>query len=52
MSPVFQIPSVFHGGGDDLNHALAELSWKEMAFGVGIVLGIFLLILLIAIIIE
>jgi hypothetical protein len=51
MNLISQIPSVFHGG-DDLNHALAELSWKEMALGIGIVLGIFLLILLIAIIIE
>ncbi|QKQ98377.1 hypothetical protein GKQ38_02510 [Candidatus Nanohaloarchaea archaeon] len=50
MSSIFQIPSVFHGGGDDLNHALAHLSWKELAIGFGIVIAIFLIILLTAVV--
>ncbi|MFB6242204.1 MAG: hypothetical protein ABEJ36_05395 [Candidatus Nanosalina sp.] len=39
---------VFHGGDDDLNNALAHLSWKEMAIMTGIILGVFALILLIS----
>ncbi|WEL23102.1 hypothetical protein [Candidatus Nanohalovita haloferacivicina] len=51
MSLVFQIPSVFHGG-DDLNHALAELSWKEMAIMTAILFGITALIIIIALLVE
>lgn len=39
MTTPFKNPPVFHGGDDDLNHALAHLSWKELALGAGIVLG-------------
>lgn len=46
------LPSIFHGGDDELNEALAHLSWKEMAIMTGIVLGIFVLTLLIATAIE
>ena len=42
------IPSVFHGGSDDLNHALSHLSWKELAIGFGIVIAVFLIVLLVA----
>jgi hypothetical protein len=52
MVSVLYSPSVLHGGGDDLNHALASLSWKEMAIMTGIALGIFILVLLIALIAE
>jgi hypothetical protein len=52
MSPVFQIPSVFHGGNDDLNHALAELSWKEMAIMTAILFGITALIIIVAVLVE
>lgn len=52
MKPVSQIPYIFHGGDDDLNHALASLSWKEMAAGFGIVLAIFLLIVLLAVLFQ
>jgi len=46
------IPSVFHGGSDDLNHALNHLSWKELAIGFGIVITVFLIVLLIALTAE
>lgn len=52
MNPVFQIPSVLHGGNDDLNHALAHLSWKEMGLGVGLVLIVFIVIILIALVTQ
>lgn len=52
MGLISQIPSVFHGGDDNLNHALAHLSWKEMAIMAGIVLGVFVLILLAALAME
>lgn len=52
MNLIFQIiPSIFHGG-DDLDHALTHLSWKEMALGIGIFIVIFVLILLIALFAE
>lgn len=38
------MPSVFHGG-DDLNDALAHLSWKEMAFMAGAILLLTVLII-------
>jgi hypothetical protein len=50
MITSLETPSVFHGGGDDLNHALAHLSWKEMVLGVAIVFGIFLITILLALI--
>jgi len=52
MNLILQILPVFHGGSDDLNHALAHLSWKELAIGFGIVLAIFVLILLTVIFTE
>lgn len=50
MITSFETPSVFHGGSDDLNHALAHLSWKELAIGFGLVIAIFLVILIIAVV--
>lgn len=52
MLAFLDVPSVFHGGDDDLNHALAHLSWKELAIGFVITIAIFLVILLIAVITE
>jgi hypothetical protein len=52
MTTPFEIPSVFHGGNDDLNHALAQLSWKELAIGFGIIIAIFLVVILTALAVE
>lgn len=52
MITSFEISSVFHGGGDDLNHALAHLSRKELAIGFVIVIAVFLIVLLVALTVE
>ncbi len=52
MSHVLVFPPVFHGGDDDLNHALAHLSWKEMVMMALVLLTIFLLILLLAVMMQ